>query len=133
MNKLLIAGLLGLAIPFATVSAAGPQGFEAPKAAVMQKAPQGFDIDKKVAMTVKQVKESARDDQIVVLEGKFTEWLRKDKFKFVDNQGDSITAELDKKHDWSHVVKDQPVRIRAEVDKDFSSIELDVLQVTPLK
>lgn len=133
MNKLLIAGLLALAIPFATVSAAGPQGFEAPKATAVQKAPQGFGMDKKALMTVKQVKESARDDQIVVLEGKFTEWLRKDEFKFVDNQGDAITAELDKKYDWSHVVKDQPVRIRAEVDKDFISIELDVLEVTPLK
>lgn len=130
MNKFLIAGLLGLAIPFATVSAAAPQGFDAPKTTAMQKAPKGFDAK---VMTIKQVKESARDDQIVVLEGKFTEWLRKDEFKFVDKQGDSITAELDKKYDWSHVVKDQPVRIRAEVDKDFTSIELDVLEVTPLK
>lgn len=42
MNKLLIAGLLGLAIPFATVSAAGPQGFEAPKTTAVPKSPSGF-------------------------------------------------------------------------------------------
>ena len=52
--------------------------------------------------------------------------IRGDKYEFVDAAGTAITAELDDDRDWSMIVKDQPVEIRAEVDRDWSSIELDV-------
>ena len=105
-----LAGAL-VALP---VLAAGPQGFAA--------APQA------VAAGL----ESGKDHQIVTLRGKFTEHVRGDKYVFTDDKGASIRAELDHDRDWSMITKDAPVEIRAEVDKDWTEIELDVLSAKPL-
>ena len=73
-----------------------------------------------------------KDHQIVTLRGKFTEHVRGDKYVFTDDKGASIRAELDHDRDWSMITKDAPVEIRAEVDKDWTEIELDVLSAKPL-
>lgn len=57
---------------------------------------------------------------------------RGDKYVFTDDKGASIRAELDHDRDWSMITKDAPVEIRAEVDKDWTEIELDVLSAKPL-
>ena len=113
-----LAGAL-VALP---VLAAGPQGFAA--------APQAQDTEP--ATTVAAVLESGKDHQIVTLRGKFTEHVRGDKYVFTDDKGASIRAELDHDRDWSMITKDAPVEIRAEVDKDWTEIELDVLSAKPL-
>lgn len=121
----MLGAVIGLALPIAAVNAAGCE-----RAGT---APQGFsNVMNEQVTTVAQINQNARDDQIVYLDGKFTNQVRKDKYTFVDNEGNSIVAELDKKCDWSHVVKDQPVRIKAEVDKDRRGTELDVISVMPL-
>ena len=60
------------------------------------------------------------------------EHVRGDKYVFTDDKGASIRAELDHDRDWSMITKDAPVEIRAEVDKDWTEIELDVLSAKPL-
>lgn len=92
--------------------------------------PKGFDTEP--ATTVAAVLESGKDHQIVTLRGKFTEHVRGDKYVFTDDKGASIRAELDHDRDWSMITKDAPVEIRAEVDKDWTEIELDVLSAKPL-
>ena len=118
-NRRITAILLAASLGLSTAAfAAGPSGFEAPAGA-----PQGFEPQ---VSTVADVVKNAKDDQHVVLRGKFTKHIRGDKYEFVDAAGTAITAELDEDRDWSMIVKDQPVEIRAEVDRDWSSVELDV-------
>ena len=110
-----------------TALAAGPMGFDntAPAGA-----PRGFEPP---ATTVAEVLKNGKDDQVVMLQGKFTKLIKHDKYEFVDNAGNAITAELDDDRDWSMIVKDQPVEIRAEIDRDWNSTELDVKAARPLK
>ncbi len=125
MKKTLAA--LASALVALPVLAAGPQGFAA---APQAQGPKGFDTEP--ATTVAAVLESGKDHQIVTLRGKFTEHVRGDKYVFTDDKGASIRAELDHDRDWSMITKDAPVEIRAEVDKDWTEIELDVLSAKPL-
>lgn len=68
-----------------------------------------------------------------MLRGAFVEHVKGDKYLFRDEAGDKIVCELDNDKNWGHVVKDAPVQIRAEVDKDLTSFELEVIDATPLK
>lgn len=92
---------------------------------------QGFDAVKPI--TIKKLKETARDDDFVTLRGRFTKHVRSDKYQFTDEAGDTIVAELDDDKDWSHVRRDAPCEIWAKVDKDWNKIELDIKRVTPLR
>lgn len=77
------------------------------------------------ATTVSQAKKMS-DDTYVTLQGKIIKHLGKDKYLFKDNTGE-ITIEID--HDkWrgeTAGANDQ-VEIHGEVDKDWSSIKIDV-------
>ena len=106
--------------------AAGPSGFGAASGTAPAGAPQGFEP---AATTVADILANGKDDQVVVLRGKFTNLIKSDKYEFVD----AITAELDDDRDWSMIVKDAPVEIRAEIDRDWTSTELDVKSARPLK
>ena len=68
----LASALCALAIPFAAL-AAGPTGFSGQE---RPGAPQGFTHEKMASIA--QLKDKAKDDQIVVLEGRFTKQLEKD-------------------------------------------------------
>lgn len=103
---------------------AAPQGFDAPKG------PQGFELP--ALNTIAAVKADARDEQMVVLKGRFTKQLTREKFEFVDEKGDMIVCELDDDRDWSMVRKDALMEIRAEVDKDFMNVKLEVESARPL-
>lgn len=106
--------------------AAGPVGFNAPAANNVATAPNGVT-------TVAQVLESAPDDAIVTLRGRFTEHVRGDDYVFVDEKGTKIRAELDDDKDWSMVKKDAFVEITAEVDRDWTnSVDIEVLSARPL-
>lgn len=108
---------------FAGVTAlqAAPQGIEPAPAG-----PQGFD-PVNVPKSVAEVKKNGYDDQHVVLKGRFTKQLSREKFEFTDDTG-TIVAELDDDRNWSHIRKDAPVEITAEIERERlgTVIELDV-------
>ncbi len=108
---------------FAGVTAlqAAPQGFEPAPAG-----PQGFD-PVNVPKSIAEVKKNGYDDQHVVLKGRFTKQLSREKFEFTDDTG-TIVAELDDDRNWSHIRKDAPVEITAEIERERlgTVIELDV-------
>ena len=82
------------------------------------------------------VKEALKlnDDAKVVLDGKIKSHIKSDKYEFVDKNGDVIVVEIgDKK--WGNVTanEDTLLRIRGEVDKDFTKTEIDVDSVEVIK
>ena len=128
MKKVKLAAILcALAVPLAAV-AAGPSGFDNQS---RPGAPQGFSHQK--MNSISQLKSEAKDDQIVVIDGRFTKQLKKEKYEFTDAKGETIVVDLDDEKNWSHVQKDALVELTAEVDKDFTSTELDALEVKVLK
>ena len=70
----------------------------------------------------------------VVLEGNIKSHIKSDKYEFVDKNGDVIVAEIDDKK-WGNITanEDTPLRIRGEVDKDFTKTEIDVDSVEVIK
>ena len=82
------------------------------------------------------VKEALKlnDDAKVVLEGKIKSHIKSDKYEFVDKNGDVIVVEIDNKK-WGNVTanEDTLLRIRGEVDKDFTKTEIDVGSVEVVK
>ena len=123
----LVSALCAMAVPFAAL-AAGPTGFDSKD---RPGAPQGFTHQKMAS--IEQLKSEAKDDQIVVIDGRFTKQIKKEKYEFTDAKGDTILVDLDDEKNWSHVQKDAKVELTAEVDKDFTSTELDALEVKVLK
>ena len=128
LKKIKLAAVLcAFAVPFAAV-AAGPSGFDNQ---ARPGAPQGFTHQK--MNSIAQLKSDAKDDQIVVIDGRFTKQIKKEKYEFTDAKGDTILVDLDDEKNWSHVQKDAKVELTAEVDKDFTSTELDAIEVKVLK
>ncbi len=82
-------------------------------------------------LSVAEVLKNAEDEQIVFLSGALTKSLGDEKFEFTDAKGDTIVVKLDDDENWSHLQKDMPIEIEAEVDKDFMSIELEVKCARP--
>lgn len=123
----LVSALCALAVPFAAL-AAGPTGFDSKD---RPGAPQGFTHQKMAS--IEQLKSEAKDDQIVVIDGRFTKQVKKDKYEFTDAKGDTILVDLDDDQNWSHVKKDTLMELTAEVDKDFTSMELDAIEAKVLK
>jgi len=82
------------------------------------------------------VKEALKlnDDAKVVLEGKIKSHIKSDKYEFVDKNGDVIVVEIDNKK-WGNVTanEDTLLKIRGEVDKDFTKTEIDVDSVEVIK
>ena len=121
------AALCALALPLSAI-AAGPNGFGQP---TNPGAPQGFDLQK--MQSVADLKKNAKDDQVIRLDGRFTAQLSKEKFEFTDTKGEKVVVELDDDQNWSHVQKDALMEITAEVDKDFTSLKLDVMEAKLIK
>jgi uncharacterized protein YdeI (BOF family) len=127
MRKTWIAATMCALIVPGVALAQSPQGFDRPAGK-----PQGFELT--TISTVAEIKKDGRDDQLVQLRGRFTRQVKRDKYEFVDEKGDSIIADLDDDHDWSHVVKDKPMEILAEIDKDrFHDPELEVIEARNIK
>lgn len=82
------------------------------------------------------VKETLKlnDDAKVVLEGKIKSHIKSDKYEFADKNGDVIVVEIDNKK-WGNVTanEDTLLKIRGEVDKDFTKTEIDVDSVEVIK
>ncbi len=125
----LLTCVAALCLGTAAFAANGPRGFEyqGPGSFV----PQGFENN--APNTVRAIKSSAYDDQIVVLRGRLTRYLGKDMYEFTDLNGDTIDVELDDDRNFSHIAKDMLIEITAEVDKDLLSTTLDVKKAEPVK
>ena len=121
-RHLAIALSLGFMLAGTTAFAAGPQGFDGK--ATNASLPQGFGQEN--ITTVRAVKNTIKDDAIVTLKGRFTKHIKGDKYEFVDEAGDKITAELDDDHNWSHVRRGDLYVITAKVDKDWNKTEIEV-------
>lgn len=79
--------------------------------------------------TIAEIHENGWDDQHVVLEGKFTEQIYSDIYTFEDTNGDSVKVDIDDDH-WQQVPLNTPVRIFAEVDKEWhGGVELEVKRI----
>ena len=102
-----------------SVASASPTGFPTSE-------PQGFAAP--AVTTIANVKADARDDSIVTLRGMFVERLEKDKYLFRDEAGSTIVAELSDDRSWSHVVKDKVMTVTAEVDREWTGVEIDVIR-----
>ena len=74
------------------------------------------------------------DDAKVVLEGKIKSHIKSDKYEFVDKNSDVIVVEIDNKK-WGNVTanEDTLLRIRGEVDKDFTKTKIDVDSIEVVK
>lgn len=83
-------------------------------------------------VTIAQIQQNGYDDQRVLVEGKFTDHKYKDVYVFTDTEGNTILAEVDDDI-WYQLSMDTPVRIYAEVDKDWHGVELDVKNIEKLK
>lgn len=85
----------------------------------------GFSGPTISAISVAEAKKLS-DDTPVVLVGKIEKNLGSDKYSFRDKTGD-ITIEIDD-DEWNGLTvgPNDTVEIRGEIDKDFTSIEVDV-------
>ena len=128
-TNLLLPALLAasLAVTPAFSQGTGPVGFEKSPTHHAAHGPVGFETMKPI--TIKHLKATARDEDDVIVRGRFTEHVRGDKYVFTDEAGDTIVAELDEDKDWSHVKRNAPCEVFAEVDKGWSKTELDVKRV----
>lgn len=69
--------------------------------------------------TVATVLSSGKDNQLVTLEGRITEQIKHEKYRFADNTG-TIVAEIDDKiFAGRKVTPRTKLRVEAEVDKDL--------------
>ena len=71
-----------------------------------------------------------RDDSSVVIDGRIKSQLRREHYRFVDQNGDSIEVEIDDDV-WRGVSVDENtlVRISGEIDKDFTKTTIDVKNI----
>lgn len=119
MKKLVTVSALAIVLGF-SVNAFAKGGFQGPQAPMG-----GYTGPSAAAMSVAEAKE-LRDDSPVVLVGKITKSLGGEKYLFTDGT-ETVTIEIDNE-DWNGLsVSDKDtVEIRGEVDKGFTSYEIDV-------
>ncbi len=109
-------------------------GFSGPNATQhqTQTAPQGGFIDNNVRISTTEQVKNMWDDSWVVLEGNIESRIRGDHFILRDNTG-VIEVEIDHKYWNGQIITPQDkVRLEGEVDKEWSSVTVDVKKVTKL-
>lgn len=84
--------------------------------------------------TVKMIKDSGKDDQLVTIEGKLIKQVKKDDYIFQDATG-QIIVDIDAKvFAGQKVTPDTVVRLDGEIDKDImKEPEVDVHKLTIVK
>lgn len=82
-----------------------------------------------VKMDVAAVLAQGKDDQHIVMEGKITKYLHKDKYVFEDENGKSMTVEVD---DHCVVTLNQKIRAYGEIDIKHGNIEVEFDQIEPI-
>lgn len=86
------------------------------------KQPRGFNT---YLSSVVEIQKQGRDDDLVVLQGRLTNYLGKNNYEFTDLKGDSIEVELDDDLDWSRVHRDQLITIRGKVEKNMFTMQVE--------
>ncbi|MBJ7222296.1 MULTISPECIES: YgiW/YdeI family stress tolerance OB fold protein [unclassified Brenneria] len=118
----------------APVFAAQTGGFVDPKApaAHSQNAAGGFIGPQGSVTTVAKAKEM-KDDSWVILQGTIEQRIGGEDYLFRDESG-TITVEIDDKY-WNGqtITPQDKVELQGELDKGFSSAELDVKQVRKIQ
>ena len=85
-------------------------------------------------MTVKQMKDAARDDQMVVLEGYLVDQVKHDKYTFKDATGTVLVEIDDRIFAGQRVDGKTKIRIEGEFEKDFMDPdEVEVYRLTILR
>lgn len=123
MNKYLkyiTACVIAFAVGAAAVSAA-PRNLDY--------MPQGFD--RVPPLSVAEVMNSARDHQLIVMQGRLTQYLGRDLYEFTDRQGQTIVVDLNKDYDWSHVQRNQLINIIGKVDRGITGTIIRVRSAEP--
>lgn len=85
-------------------------------------------------MTVKQMKDTARDDQMVVLEGYLVDQVQHDKYNFKDATGTVLVEIDDRIFAGQRVDGKTKIRIEGEFEKDFMDPdEVEVYRLTIIR
>ncbi|KPD02523.1 YgiW/YdeI family stress tolerance OB fold protein [Moellerella wisconsensis] len=129
MNNIVI-GLVLSAASFGVLANNGTGGFISNDGSVVQKG--GFVATNQAVTTVIQAKELP-DDAWVSLEGNIVKQIGKELYEFKDSTG-SIAVDIDDRRWRGQVVTPETkVRLDGEIDKEWSSLEVDVKRVTIIK
>ncbi|MDO4936830.1 MAG: NirD/YgiW/YdeI family stress tolerance protein [Sutterellaceae bacterium] len=84
--------------------------------------------------TVQQMKDTARDDQMVVLEGYLVNQVKHDKYTFQDTTGTVLVEIDDRIFAGQRVDSKTKIRIEGEFEKDFMDPdEVDVYRLTIIR
>ncbi|EEV8290340.1 YgiW/YdeI family stress tolerance OB fold protein [Escherichia coli] len=92
----------------------------------------GFQGPESERSTVAQAKE-LKDDAWVILEGSIVKKVGDERYEFRDNSGTIVTDIDDSVWAGQNVSPKDKVRIEGEIDKDLSSVEVDVKALKLLK
>lgn len=130
MKKILVL-LIGSTLAFASQANTTQQGgFQGSIQAPTEQG--GFKGPSISETTVAKVKDLS-DDTWVILTGKITKKIGDELYVFEDSTG-GINVDIDNKR-WrgQTVTPDNTVRIEGKVDKEWTSTEIDVKQITIIK
>ncbi|AEF46764.1 YgiW/YdeI family stress tolerance OB fold protein [Serratia plymuthica] len=129
MKKYTLAALIALC---SAPVLAQQGGFLDPSAPQTQTAPQGGFSGPSAALTTVDKVKSMSDDAWVMLQGNIEQRVGDDTYTFRDASG-TLTVEIDKKR-WNGqtITPKDKVQLEGKVDKDWSSVEVDVKNIKKL-
>ena len=129
MKKYTLAALIALC---SAPVLAQQGGFLDPSAPQTQTAPQGGFSGPSAALTTVDKVKSMSDDAWVMLQGNIEQRVGDDTYTFRDASG-TLTVEIDKKR-WNGqtITPKDKVQLEGKVDKDRSSVEVDVKNIKKL-
>ncbi|WP_346825828.1 YgiW/YdeI family stress tolerance OB fold protein [Serratia inhibens] len=129
MKKYTLAALIALC---SAPVLAQQGGFLDPSAPQTQTAPQGGFSGPSTALTTVDKVKSMSDDAWVMLQGNIEQRVGDDTYTFRDASG-TLTVEIDKKR-WNGqtITPKDKVQLEGKVDKDWSSVEVDVKNIKKL-
>jgi len=130
MKKYTLAALIALC---SAPVLAQQGGFLDPSAPQTQTAPQGGFSGPSAALTTVDKVKSMSDDTWVMLQGNIEQRVGDDTYTFRDASG-TLTVEIDKKR-WNGqtITPKDKVQLEGKVDKDWSSVEVDVKNIKKLQ
>lgn len=131
MKKLTLAALIALCSAPVLAQQGGFLDPAAPQAQTQTTAQGGFSGPSAALTTVDKVK-SLSDDTWVMLQGNIEQRIGDDTYTFRDTTG-TLTVEIDRKR-WNGqtITPKDKVQLEGKVDKDWSSVEVDVKTVKKL-
>lgn len=134
MKKILVL-LIGSTLAFASQANSNQQnsgGFVAPQSVITTTEQGGFKGPSISETTVAKAK-TLSDDTWVILTGKITKKIGDELYVFEDTTG-AINVEIDQKR-WrgQTVTPENTVKIEGKIDKEWTSTEIDVKQLSIVK